>query len=97
MGWMVAAAAACLVAGAIEVTRSSPFGGSHLRSAMAQHGTGIPPEMKVVVEADGKLFHVPGCTFIHDKTNLRTLTAAEASREGYTPCVRCMKKYLVDT
>jgi len=25
---------------------------------------------------------------------LRTIPASEAQREGYTPCVRCMKKYL---
>lgn len=43
---------------------------------------------------EGKLFHAPGCDYIREKTGLRTLTAAEASREGYAPCVRCMKKYL---
>jgi hypothetical protein len=50
--------------------------------------------MLVVVAADGKTFHTPVCTFIHDKVSLRTLTAREAQREGYAPCVRCMKKYL---
>ena len=48
----------------------------------------------VVVAADGKTFHVAGCPFIHDKTRLRTIAAREAMREGYAPCVRCMKKYL---
>jgi hypothetical protein len=41
------------------------------------------------------LFHVAGCGFIHEKDKLRTITAAEAVRQGYTPCMRCMKKYLV--
>ncbi len=97
LGWMVAAAAACLIFGTIEVARSSAFRGPQLRSEQAQPGAGVPPEMLVVVADDGKLFHVPGCTFIHEKIKLRTITAAEASREGYTPCVRCMKKYLADT
>ena len=96
LGWMVAAAAACLVAGTIEVARSSAFRGPELRSEHARPGTGVPPDMMVVVSEDGKLFHVAGCDFIHEKTKLRTITAAEASRQGYSPCVRCMKKYLTN-
>jgi hypothetical protein len=92
---MVAAAAACLVAGTIEVARSSTFRGPELRSEHARPGTGVPPNMMVVVSEDGKLFHVAGCDYIHEKTKLRTVTAAEAERQGYAPCVRCMKKYLV--
>ena len=95
LGWMVAAAAACLVAGTIEVARSSALHIPELRSEHARPGTGVPPDMMVVVSEDGKLFHVAGCDFIHEKTQLRTITAAEAERQGYSPCVRCMKKYLV--
>jgi hypothetical protein len=94
LGWMVAAAAAVLVVGSFELARSSAFRAPELRSEQAQPGSGVPPDMMVVVSDDGKLFHVAGCPFIHEKNKLRTLTAAEASREGYTPCVRCMKKYL---
>jgi len=95
LGWMVAAAAACLVVGTIEVARSTS--GPDLRSEHAQLGVGVPPGMMVVVADDGKLFHLAACTLIHEKNHnkLRTITAAEASREGYTPCVRCLKKYLV--
>jgi hypothetical protein len=50
--------------------------------------------MIVLAAANGKIFHVAGCQFIHDKDRLRTLTAREAEQLGYTPCVRCMKKYL---
>ena len=50
--------------------------------------------MVVVVAADTKLFHVAGCPFIHDKDKVRTLTAKEAIQQGYTPCLRCMRKYL---
>lgn len=94
LGWMVAAAAACLAFGAFEVTRSSAFHVQQLRSELAKPGKGVPPQMLVVVSEEGKLFHAPGCDYIREKTGLRTLTAAEASREGYAPCVRCMKKYL---
>ena len=95
LGWMVAAAAAAvLIVGSIEVTRSSLFRGSPLRSPMAQSGKGVPPELMVVVDDDGKLFHLAGCPFIRAKDPLRTIKAAEAKREGYTPCPRCLKKYL---
>jgi len=92
-GWMVAAAAAVLVAGSFEVARSSGVRRT-LRSEHAQPGRGVPPEMMVWVYPDGKTFHVLGCEYILDKTHLRTVAAREALREGYVPCVRCMKKYL---
>jgi hypothetical protein len=50
--------------------------------------------MMVLAAADGKIFHVAGCKFIHGKDSLRTLTVHEAEQMGYTPCVRCMKQYL---
>lgn len=96
LGWMVAAAAAVLVGGSIEVARSSAFRGPKRRSEQAQAGAGVPPDMMVVVAEDGKLFHAAGCPFIHEKTKLKTITAAEALRQGYAPCVRCMKKYLAN-
>ncbi len=96
LGWMVAAAAAVLVFGTMELARSSARN-PELRSEQAQIGSGVPPDMMVVVAQDGKLFHLAGCTFIHEKDKQRSITAAEASREGYTPCVRCLKKYLVDS
>jgi len=93
LGWMVAAAATVIVAGSFEVARSSGLRRPVLRSEHEQPGHGVPPDMMVVVSASGKTFHVPGCTFIHD-AHLRTITAKEAVREGYAPCVRCLKKYL---
>src|SRR6266404_5448996 len=94
-GWMVAAAAGVLVAGGLAAARSSGFT-PELRSEHAQPGRGVPPEMMVLVTADGKTFHRAGCSFIHDKDkqHLRTVEAREAQREGYVPCVRCMKQYL---
>ena len=92
LGWMVAAAV--VVTGAVEVSRSAVFSQPELRSKQGRHGRGVPPEMLVVVCSDGKTFHVAGCPFIHDRAHLATVTAQEAQREGYAPCVRCMKKYL---
>ena len=63
---------------------------------MAAIERNIPPDMKVVVSDGAKLFHVAGCDYIHNKDKVRTLTAKEAIREGYTPCLRCLRKY-VDT
>ena len=94
LGWMVAAAAAVVVAGGFELSRSSHFSQPDLRSEHAQPGNGVPPDMMVVVSSDGKIFHASGCPFIHDKAHLRTIVAREALKEGYVPCVRCMKKYL---
>ena len=91
-GWMVDAAAGVLVAGSIEVARSSV--GRPLRSEHAQPGKGVPPNMMVLVYPDGKTIHGAGCTYILDRTHLRSVQAREALREGYVPCVRCMKKYL---
>jgi hypothetical protein len=93
-GWLVAAAAAVLVVGSFEVANSSAFIGPEQRSEHAQPATGVPAELMVVVAEDGKTFHVAGCRFIHDKAKLRTIPVSEALREGYAPCVRCMKKYL---
>jgi len=93
-GWMVAAAAAFLVAGAFEVARSFGSNQSAPRSELAQQAVGIPPDLMVVVAEEGKTFHVAGCTFVHDKARLRSISAEEAMREGYAPCIRCMKKYL---
>jgi len=94
LGWMVAAAAAVLVAGSFEAARSSVFSHPELRSEHARPGARVPLDMLVVVATDGKTFHAAGCPFIHDKTHIRTITAREAQREGYAPCVRCMKQYL---
>jgi Putative zinc-finger len=94
MGWMVAAAAGVLVAGGLEAARLSGSKAPQLRSAHALPSSHVPPDMMVLVAQDGKTFHRAGCTFIHDKQHLRQITAREAEREGYAPCVRCMKQYL---
>jgi Putative zinc-finger len=94
-GWMVAIAAALLIVGSFEIGDSSAFVSPQLRSEQAQPGVDIPPNMMVVVAEDGKLFHAGAkCPLLHDKAHLRTIPVSEARREGYTPCVQCMKQYL---
>jgi hypothetical protein len=91
--WLVPVAALVLIAGGLRVANSLTAG-PELKSEHAQPGQGIPPDMMVVVTSDAKLFHVAGCGFIHNKQTERTLTAREAIREGYVPCLRCMREYL---
>jgi hypothetical protein len=91
--WLVPAAALLLIVGGLRVA-SSLTTSPPLKSEHAQTGHGIPPDMLVVVSVDAKVFHVPGCGFIHNKDKVRTLTAREAIKEGYVPCLRCMRKYL---
>jgi len=91
--WLVPVAALALITGGLRWANSLTV--PHpLQSEHAQPGRNIPPDMVVVVSAGAKDFHVPGCDVIHNKDKIRTLTAKEAIREGYVPCVRCMRKYL---
>lgn len=50
-----------------------------------------------MVSADGRILHLSGCPYIHDKARLRTVVAREALRKGYAPHVRCLKEYLSTT
>jgi len=93
-GWATALALAALLLISFEVGHSPTLTPPGLRSQHAQPGVHVPPDLMVVVSTRGKTFHAAGCRFIHDTVNLRTVAAAEAIREGYAPCVRCMRKYL---
>ncbi len=97
LGWMVAAAAAVLLAGGFEVARSASGNRPFLRSQHAQPGFAVPPGMMVLVSAHGKTFHRAGCSVIHDAKHIRTIAAGEAERAGYVPCIRCMKEYVGNT
>lgn len=91
--WLIPVAALALIAGGLRWANSLTV--AHpLRSEHAKAGQNIPPDMAVVVSEGAKEFHVAGCEFIHNRDKIRTLTAKEAIREGYVPCVRCMRKYL---
>jgi hypothetical protein len=91
--WLVPVAALVLIAGGLELANSLTST-PPLKSEHAQPGHDIPPDMVVLVSEDAKVFHVAGCEFIHNKDKVRTMTAGEAIREGYVPCLRCMRKYL---
>jgi hypothetical protein len=94
-GWLVAVAAMALIAGSLAVASSSTHTQAALRSEHAQPGTNIPGGLVVLVAAHSRVFHVAGCPFIHDKEgDLRSMKASEAIREGYVPCVRCLRKYV---
>lgn len=91
--WLVPVAALALIVGSLGLARSETL--NHpLKSEHAQPGHDVPPDMLVVVTAGANLFHTAGCGFIHNKNTERTVTAKEAIREGYVPCLRCMRKYL---
>jgi len=92
--WLVPVGALALFVGGLRVANSLTGAQRPLQSEHAQTGRDIPPDMLVVVSAGAKLFHAPGCGVIHNKDKERTLTAKEAMREGYVPCLRCMRKYL---
>jgi hypothetical protein len=91
--WLIPAAALVLIAGGVWLTNSL----THLRFSRSYHaepGNHIPPDLVVVVSDGSKIFHVPGCPFIHDKASQRTSTAKQAMRDGYVPCTRCLRQYL---
>jgi hypothetical protein len=91
--WLMPVAALVLIAGGVLLTNSLSHG-RFTKSHHAEPGNNIPPDLVVVVSDGSKLFHVPGCPFIHDKASERTITAKEAIRDGYVPCTRCLRQYL---
>jgi hypothetical protein len=91
--WLVPVAAVALIAGGVLVTNSLTHG-RFIKSYHADPWNHVPPDLVVVVSDGSKVFHVPGCPFIHDKTSERTMTAKEAMRDGYVPCTRCLRQYL---
>ena len=94
-GWLVAVAAGALIAGSLSIVNSAARTQPVLQSVHAQSGRGIPDNLVVLVATRGRVFHVAGCTFIHNKEGgVRSMAAAEAIREGYVPCVRCLGQYL---
>lgn len=97
--WLIAVAALALVSGSFALARFDSSVLTPLRSYHAEPGSGVPPGMMVEVAVDGKTFHVPGCKYLHKHEHegegqVRLVAAAEAIREGYVPCVRCLRQYL---
>jgi hypothetical protein len=91
--WLVPVAAMALLVGGLKLTNRYAFHGPP-KSILAPPANDIPPELQVVVSNGSKVFHVPGCAFIHDKNSERMMTAKEAMQDGYVPCPRCLRQYL---
>jgi hypothetical protein len=90
-GWVVSLAMGGLAFASLLMADVRDAGRPVLRSEHSQPARRAP-EGTVAVAIQGKTFHVPGCTFLHGKSKLES--SAEAIREGYSPCVRCMHEFL---
>jgi methylphosphotriester-DNA--protein-cysteine methyltransferase len=95
--WLVPVAAAAVIIAGVWMANSWTVQRQE-RSQMAAVERNIPPDMQVVILEGAKVFHVAGCDLIRDKEKdkLHTLTAKDAIQQGYTPCLRCLRRY-VDT
>lgn len=91
--WLVPVAAIALIVGGVLLTNLLSHGRFD-KSYHAEPGNNIPADLVVVVSDGSRVFHVPGCPYIHDKASERTLTAKEAMADGYVPCTRCLRQYL---
>jgi len=98
MVWALAVAASALLAGSYALAKATTSGPVAVLSEQAQPAIGIPPGLLVNVAEDGKLFHVPGCKFLHEKPNgqPKSMQASEAIGQGYAPCIRCLRRYLLE-
>jgi len=95
-GWLVAAAAMTLIVGGFVLANSSSRAHPAVLSHMAAPAKPLPEGLIVVVAEHGKLFHLAKCDYIHaEGTFVRTMTAQEALREGYAPCLRCLGEYVM--
>jgi hypothetical protein len=92
--WLVPVAAMALLAGGLKVTNQFLFHEPPKSILSPPVKDDIPPDLQVVVSNGSKIFHVPGCSFIHDKNSEHMMTAKEAMQEGYSPCSRCLRQYL---
>lgn len=91
--WLIPVAAIALFTGTLALVDQLTFK-NPAKSILAEPANNIPPEMQVVVSDGSKVFHVAGCPFIHDKATERTITAKQATQDGYVPCSRCLRQYL---
>ena len=93
-GWAVAFAALALVCGTFELAQLKSASSGNVRSGLSQPGYKGPAELAVVLNVRGKLFHIKGCPFLKEDDGVRNTTAAEAVKEGYLPCIRCLGEYV---
>jgi hypothetical protein len=93
LGWAFATAAVAVIGASIAYENSKPDPTLAMKSEHANPGR-VPPQLAVVITDHGKLFHVHGCPFLKENDNARNVTAAEAMKDGYVPCVRCLGEYV---
>jgi hypothetical protein len=89
--WIAVVLAAGLIAAVASYSYSRPDAATTLLSRHSEPAVHLPVR-QVAVTAKGKLFHDPSCRYIHGKAEM--MSAQEAVRRGYTPCPRCLAKYL---
>ena len=89
--WWASAIAASLILATLLVVRARDREFSTFKTQHSQPAVRAPQTL-VVVTDQGKTFHVPSCPYVHGKR--RVVTAPEAVREGYVPCVRCERALL---
>jgi len=94
--WTLAVAAMALMVGSFSLANSSVFRHPNVRSKLAQPAHEIPPSLMVAVSSEGRVFHVPGCKYLHKREgeSPELMTASNAIKEGYVPCARCLRQYL---
>jgi hypothetical protein len=94
--WMLAVAAIALIVGGLTLGGPAVFRYVGMRSKLAQPPHRIPDAMMVAVSSEGKVFHAPGCKFLHlrEGESPQLMSASEALKEGYAPCARCLRQYL---
>lgn len=87
--WMAALVAGALILAVIVYGHSRS--NEVLLSRHSEPAISVP-DQQVAVTAAGKLFHRASCPYIHGKAEM--MSAQEAVRLGYTPCPRCLGRYL---
>lgn len=89
--WAAVVIATLLAAALVSYGYSRPGATAILLSRHSMPALHLPTG-QVAVTAQGKLYHDPSCRYIHGKPEL--MSAQEAAQDGYTPCPRCLGKYL---
>lgn len=94
LGWLTGGILLLVCAAYFVIASSTASARINLRSEHADPAvSSTPGSIMVVVSKNGKTFHAPECRYIHDPEHKATMTAQEAIKEGFVPCLRCMWRY----
>jgi len=89
--WLVGVAVTGALAASVVFATALDRFAPQPRSEMSQPARRLPQRLVAIVDG-GKMFHAPGCPFMHGKYHM--VTPDEAVRKGYSPCTRCMSEAL---